>query len=39
MAHTDRRSLPFPPTSELAAERYRDGVDLLLSAWRHQIAA
>jgi hypothetical protein len=39
MAHTDRRIPSFPTTSELAAERYRDGVDLLLSAWRHQIAA
>jgi hypothetical protein len=39
MAHTDRRSLPFPPTSEAAAEHYRDGVDLVLSAWRDQIAA
>ncbi len=39
MAHTDRRSLPFSTNSELAAGHYGDEVDLLLSAWRGQIAA
>ncbi|TDH59916.1 tetratricopeptide repeat protein [Dankookia rubra] len=33
MAHLDRRGLPLSTTSDLAAERYREGVDLLLSAW------
>src|SRR5580698_3055449 len=33
MAHLDRRSLPISTSSALAAERYREGVDLLLSAW------
>jgi tetratricopeptide (TPR) repeat protein len=33
MARLDRRGLPLSTTSELAAERYLDGVDLLLSAW------
>lgn len=33
MARLDRRGLPISTTSDLAAERYRDGVDLLLSAW------
>jgi Tfp pilus assembly protein PilF len=33
MARTDRRGLPLSTASDLAAERYRDGVDLLLSAW------
>ncbi len=33
MAHLDRRGLPISTTSGLAAERYREGVDLLLSAW------
>ncbi len=33
MARLDRRGLPLSTTSDLAAERYRDGVDLLLSAW------
>ena len=28
-----RRGLPLSTTSDLAAERYRDGVDLLLAAW------
>lgn len=29
----DSRGLPLSTTSDLAAERYREGVDLLLSAW------
>lgn len=33
MARLDRRGLPLSTMSDLAAERYRDGVDLLLSAW------
>lgn len=33
MARLDRRGLPLSTTSDLAAGRYRDGVDLLLSAW------
>jgi hypothetical protein len=33
MAHHDTRGLPLSTTSDLAAERYRTGVDLLLSAW------
>jgi hypothetical protein len=33
MSHLDSRGLPFSTTSDFAAERYRDGVDLLLSAW------
>ena len=33
MACLDRRGLPLSTTSNLAAERYRNGVDLLLSAW------
>ncbi|WP_431272124.1 tetratricopeptide repeat protein [Dankookia sp. P2] len=33
MARIDRRGLPLSTTSDLAAERYREGVDLLLSAW------
>jgi hypothetical protein len=33
MARLDRRGLPLSTGSDLAAERYRDGVDLLLSAW------
>jgi hypothetical protein len=33
MAHLDCRGLPLSTTSDPAAERYRDGVDLLLSAW------
>jgi hypothetical protein len=33
MIHLDSRGLPLSTTSDLAAERYRDGVDLLLSAW------
>ncbi|MFE1599726.1 tetratricopeptide repeat protein [Methylobacterium sp. ID0610] len=33
MAHLDRRGLPLSTTSDWAAERYREGVDLLLSAW------
>ena len=33
MARFDRRGLPLSTSSDLAAERYRDGVDLLLSAW------
>jgi hypothetical protein len=33
MVHLERRGLPLSTTSDLAAERYRDGVDLLLSAW------
>ena len=33
MVRPDRRGLPLSTTSDLAAERYRDGVDLLLAAW------
>ncbi|MCA8157857.1 tetratricopeptide repeat protein, partial [Burkholderia contaminans] len=33
MACFDRYSLPLSTTSEVAAERYRAGVDLLLSLW------
>jgi hypothetical protein len=33
MTHVDSRGLPLSTTSSLAAERYRYGVDLLLSAW------
>lgn len=33
MAQLDRRGLPISTSSELAAELYRDGIDLLLSAW------
>ncbi|PDT36656.1 MULTISPECIES: tetratricopeptide repeat protein [Sinorhizobium] len=33
MTHLDSRGLPLSTTSDLAAERYRDGVDLLLSSW------
>lgn len=33
MARLDTRGLPLSTTSEIAAERYREGVDLLLSAW------
>ena len=33
MARLDRRGLSLSTNSDLAAERYRDGVDLLLSAW------
>jgi hypothetical protein len=33
MASLDRRGLPLSTASDLAAERYREGVDLLLSAW------
>jgi len=33
MRHLDSRGLPLSTTSERAAERYRRGTDLLLSAW------
>jgi hypothetical protein len=33
MSHLDSRGLTLSTTSDRAAERYRDGVDLLLSAW------
>ncbi|AWN50498.1 tetratricopeptide repeat protein [Methylobacterium sp. 17Sr1-1] len=33
MGHHDRRGLPLSTRSDLAAERYRAGVDLLLAAW------
>lgn len=33
MQHSDRYNLPLSTTSERAAERYREGVDLLLSLW------
>ena len=33
MACLDSRGLPLSTTSDRAAERYREGVDLLLSAW------
>jgi hypothetical protein len=33
MACLDRRGLPLPTAWMAAAERYREGIDLLLSAW------
>ncbi|UFN51623.1 tetratricopeptide repeat protein (plasmid) [Roseomonas sp. OT10] len=33
MAHLDSRGLPISTTSDRAAERYREGVDLMLSTW------
>jgi hypothetical protein len=33
VAYLDRRGLPLSTTCALAAEQYREGVDLLLSAW------
>lgn len=33
MARLDSRGLPLSTSSDVAAERYREGVDLLLSAW------
>ena len=33
MSRLDRRGLSLSTTSDLAVERYRDGVDLLLAAW------
>ena len=33
MTHLDSRGLPLSTASERAAERYRHGIDLLLSAW------
>lgn len=33
MARIDSRGLPISTTSDLAAERYREGVDLMLSTW------
>lgn len=33
MARFDSRGLPLSTTSDLAAERYREGVDLMLSTW------
>lgn len=33
MARLDHRGLPISTTSDRAAERYREGVELLLSAW------
>ncbi|HEX2553230.1 MAG TPA: tetratricopeptide repeat protein [Microvirga sp.] len=33
MPHLDSRGLPLSTMSDLAAERYRQGIDLLLSAW------
>lgn len=33
MARLDSRGLPLSTTSDLAAARYREAVDLLLSAW------
>jgi len=33
MARLDSRGLPISTASDLAAEHYREGVDLLLSAW------
>lgn len=33
MPRLDRRGLPISTESDLAADRYREGVDLLLSAW------
>ncbi|KFG67308.1 tetratricopeptide repeat protein [Microvirga sp. BSC39] len=33
MTRFDSRGLPLSTTSDIAAERYRHGVDLLLSAW------
>jgi hypothetical protein len=39
MSRLDGRGLPLSTTSERAAERYRDGVDLLLSAWPGAVEA
>ncbi|HWX48432.1 MAG TPA: tetratricopeptide repeat protein [Roseomonas sp.] len=33
MARIDSRGLPISTSSDLAAERYREGVDLMLSTW------
>ena len=33
MARLDTRGLPLSTTSDIGSERYREGVDLLLSAW------
>ncbi|HEY8611310.1 MAG TPA: tetratricopeptide repeat protein [Roseomonas sp.] len=33
MPRLDSRGLPLSTTSDLAAERYREGIDILLSAW------
>ena len=33
MARLDSRGLPISTTSDFAAERYREGVDLMLSTW------
>lgn len=33
MARSDSRGLPISTTSDRAAERYREGVDLMLSTW------
>lgn len=33
MSHTDRYGLPLSTNSDAAAAAYRDGVDLMLSAW------
>ncbi|MDK1376529.1 tetratricopeptide repeat protein [Sinorhizobium sp. 6-70] len=33
MTHLDSRGLPLSTMSDLAAERYREGIDLLLSTW------
>jgi hypothetical protein len=33
MAQLDRRGLPISTASDLAAEHYREGVELLIAAW------
>jgi hypothetical protein len=33
MAHADSRGLPLSTSSDVAAARYREGIDLMLSAW------
>ena len=33
MVHQDRYGLPLSTTSDVAASAYRDGMDLMLSAW------
>ncbi len=39
MTNLDSRGLPLSTTSDLAAQHYRDGIDLLLSAWPGTAAA
>ncbi|MDO8411052.1 MAG: tetratricopeptide repeat protein [Phenylobacterium sp.] len=39
MSLTDRRGLPISTTSDLAADRYREGVDLMFAGWPSADAA